>query len=53
MDDNRRERESESNERARLARLRADGARPLGENLEQADALVEAAFALANGLREY
>lgn len=40
------------NERARRETLRADGARTLGENLEQADALIKAAFALAKGFTE-
>jgi hypothetical protein len=40
------------NERARHEILRADGARSLGENLEQADTLIKAAFALAKGFTE-
>ena len=45
-----REGDAERNERARLELLRADGARSLGENLEQADALIKAAFELSRGL---
>jgi hypothetical protein len=37
------------NEAARRGRLRIDGARSLGENLEQAHALIQAAFELASG----
>jgi hypothetical protein len=37
------------NAAARAEMLRLDGARTLGENLEQADALIRAAFELANG----
>lgn len=39
-----------SNESARLEMLRQDARRSLGENLEQADALIRAAFELADGL---
>lgn len=46
----RRAREDAADAAARAATLRADGARSLGENLEQADALVRAAFELAAGL---
>ncbi|MGD0981837.1 MAG: hypothetical protein ABR946_10215 [Solirubrobacteraceae bacterium] len=35
------------NEAARREMFRIDGARPLGENLEQANALIKAAFELA------
>jgi hypothetical protein len=39
-----------SNEAARVEMLRKDASRSLGENLEQADALIRAAFELAEGL---
>jgi hypothetical protein len=42
-------RDTQVNEAARAEVLRADGARTLGENLEQADALIRAAFELARG----
>jgi hypothetical protein len=42
-------REAQINDAARAGVLRADGARTLGENLEQADALIRAAFELARG----
>jgi hypothetical protein len=42
-------RDAQINEAARRERLRIDGARSLGENLEQADALIRVAFELANG----
>jgi len=42
-------RDSEIHAAARAETLRADGARSLGENLEQADALIRAAFELAGG----
>ena len=42
-------RDSEINAAARAETLRADGARSLGENLEQADALIRVAFELARG----
>jgi hypothetical protein len=45
----RRRRDSEINAAARAETLRADGARSLGENLEQADALIRVAFELARG----
>lgn len=48
---NARERDSAENAAARAETLRQDGARSLGENLEQADALIRAAFELANGLQ--
>ena len=38
------------NEAARVEMLRMDASRSLGENLEQADALIKAAFELAEGL---
>jgi hypothetical protein len=38
-----------TNSAARAETLRRDGARSLGENLEQADALIRAAFELAGG----
>jgi hypothetical protein len=40
------------NELARRQRLRADGARSLGDNLEQADALVKAAFELSRAFAD-
>jgi len=40
------------NEAARRAMLREDGKRPLGENLEQADALIKASFELARAFAE-
>jgi hypothetical protein len=43
-------RDAERNAAARAEMLRLDGARSLGENLEQADALIRAAFELAEGL---
>jgi len=43
------ERDAQINEAARQERLRLDGSRSLGENLEQADALIRAAFELARG----
>lgn len=39
-----------ANEAARAETLRSDGARSLGENLEQADSLIRAAFELAAGM---
>jgi hypothetical protein len=45
----RRERDAEINSAARAEILRIDGARTLGENLEQAAALIKAAFELADG----
>ena len=39
-----------ANESARTQTLREDASRSLGENLEQADALIRAAFELAGGL---
>jgi hypothetical protein len=47
--DQRRRRDTEVHASARAEVLRLDGARSLGENLEQADALIRAAFELANG----
>jgi hypothetical protein len=44
------ERDARVNEAARDERLRADGARSLGENLEEAADFIRAAFALAQGL---
>jgi hypothetical protein len=52
IDARRRETDAAHNERARREMLRIDGARPLGENLEQADALIKAAFQLARGHAE-
>lgn len=43
-------RDAAANEAARNDTLRCDGARSLGENLEQADALIRAAFELAAGM---
>jgi hypothetical protein len=43
-------RDAAINTAARKERLRRDGARSLGENLEQADALIRAAFELAAGM---
>jgi len=48
--DERRRRDRELNEAARAETLRKDAARSLGENLEQTDALIKAAFELAAGL---
>ena len=45
----RRRQDAEINQAARDEMLRRDGARSLGENLEQADALIRAAFELAHG----
>jgi hypothetical protein len=45
----RRRRDADLNTAARAEMLRLDGERSLGENLEQADALIRAAFELANG----
>jgi hypothetical protein len=39
-----------AHESARIETLRHDASRSLGENLEQADALIRAAFELAEGL---
>ena len=44
-----RRQDAEINHAAREEMLRRDGARSLGANLEQADALIRAAFELANG----
>lgn len=41
--------DARANDAARAEMLRADGARTLGENLEQANALIRAAFELAGG----
>jgi len=48
--DDRRRLDAASNEAARVEMLRKDASRSLGENLEQADALIRAAFELAEGL---
>jgi hypothetical protein len=45
--DERARRDAEVNAAARAEMMRADGARTLGENLEQADALIRLAFELA------
>jgi hypothetical protein len=44
------ERDVAANDAARRETLRRDGARSLGDNLEQADALIRAAFELAAGM---
>ena len=44
----RRAADESANAAARAEMLRLDGQRSLGENLEQADALIRAAFELAN-----
>jgi hypothetical protein len=41
--------DADANEAARIEMLRIDAARSLGENLEQADALIKTAFELADG----
>jgi hypothetical protein len=46
----RRREDAARNEAARVEMLRIDAARSLGENLEQADTLIKAAFELAEGL---
>jgi hypothetical protein len=46
------ERDARLNDAARRARLRADGGRSLGDNLEQADALVKAAFELSRAFAD-
>jgi hypothetical protein len=46
----RRRSDADVNEAARVEMMRMDAARSLGENLEQADALIKAAFELAEGL---
>ena len=43
------DRDAQINAAARSEVVRVDGARSLGENLEQADALIRAAFELAGG----
>jgi hypothetical protein len=48
--ESRESRDAAINAAARKERLRRDGARSLGENLEQADALIRAAFELAAGM---
>jgi hypothetical protein len=50
MDPDRRRLDAEVNRAAREETLRQDGARSLGENLEQADTLIRAAFELAGAL---
>jgi len=42
-------RDAAANSAARAEMLRIDGAQSLGENLEQADALIKAAYELAGG----
>jgi hypothetical protein len=49
-DDDRRKQDAAHNEAARVEMLRMDACRSLGENLEQADALIKAAYELAEGL---
>jgi hypothetical protein len=51
LDEARRDRDAATNDSARREILRADGARDLGVNLEQADALIRAAFELAGSLQ--
>lgn len=46
------ERDSRMNEAARREVLRRDGERSLGENLEQADSLISAAFKLRDALSQ-
>jgi hypothetical protein len=46
----RRREDAARNEAARVPTLKIDAMRSLGENLEQADALIRAAFELAEGL---
>ncbi len=46
------EEDTRLNEAARRQRLRADGVRSLGDNLEQADALVKAAFELSRAFAD-
>jgi len=46
------EHDARVNELARRQRLRADGARSLGDNLEQADALVKATFELSRAFAD-
>jgi hypothetical protein len=48
--DDRRRMDAAANESARTEMLQQDASRSLGENLEQADALIRAAFELAEGL---
>ena len=45
----RRAADNSANAAARVETLRLDGERSLGENLQQADALIRAAFELADG----
>lgn len=49
-DDDDRQQDAARNEAARVEMLRTDAKRSLGDNLEQADALIRAAFELAEGL---
>jgi hypothetical protein len=49
-DDDRQQQDAARNEAARVEMLRIDANRSLGENLEQADALIKTAFELAEGL---
>lgn len=48
--DDRLVREAAADRAARSETMRRDGARGLGENLEQADVLIRAAFELAAGM---
>ena len=52
MTEDRVEQDARLNEAARRQRLRADGVRSLGDNLEQADALVKAAFELSRAFAD-
>lgn len=45
-------RDAARNEAARREMLRIDGARSIGENLEQADSLIKAAFELRRAFQE-
>ena len=49
-DIDRRQQDAAHNEAARAETILTDARRSLGENLEQADALIKAAFELAEGL---
>lgn len=49
-DDDDRQQDTARNEAARVEMLRIDAKRSLGDNLEQADALIRVAFELAEGM---
>jgi hypothetical protein len=51
-DSQRRARDAEMNEAARLETLRRDGKRDLGENLEQAAPLIKASFELRDSFAD-